>query len=360
MDVLVIGYGKIGQIKAAIWRTLGRRVYVYDTDANKVKHAKTDGYSIHADNRQYSNDLLADVSTPAHYHLHSLRWLLDHVTSMPNRVLIEKPLASTGEEISAWLELLGTEQGKDLDRRIIVNESYYLSTALEYVANDIARHGHRLQSISTELSKNRLPDVSRGRFVDETLGSLGIELPHMIAMMQRLGVQLHDLAVDGVHIYRGDKPHNEGFQLDLSSNNMSVTISSYLGDFRIAQAGAVLPNTTITRSLEVVTDGRHYTVDFDPVKGLDRYKARVRVKTDKFSATKTIILDDDHLANHLRKIHEAISDDQLDPLFGARNALAISKFILELKGTARYFSVDPVPARTYTTQRVSTALGEYL
>lgn len=356
MDVLVIGYGKIGQIKASIWRSIGRKVYVYDTDADKVRSAEANGFSTHASVNQYNDDLIADISTPALYHLHSLQWLIDNVTPRPQRILIEKPLASTKEEIAAWLALLDTKEGEKLERRIIVNESYYLSAALEYVANDIAQHDYHLKSINTELSKNRLPDVARGRFVDETLGSLGIELPHMIAMVQRLGLQLDDLAVDGVHIYRGDGQHNEGFQLNLSNGDLPITISSYLGDFRVTRPGTVQPNTAVTRSLEVVTDGTHYLVDFDPIQGLERYKARLGIKSDRFGAAKTIILDDDHLAKHLRKIHRAERDNRLDQLLAARNALAISNFILDLKSTARYLSVDSLAERT-TGQRIDVILG---
>lgn len=342
MDVLVIGFGKIGQIKADIWRSLGRSVYVHDTNVDKLKQAEADGYKVHTVTHRYSDSLIADISTPALYHLHSLKWLLDNVSPLPKSILIEKPLASTEEEITAWMKLLDTETGKDLNRRITVNESYYLSAALDYVASDITEHKYQLKSIETELSKNRLSDVARGRFVDETLGSLGIELPHMIAMVQRFGIRLDDLAIDGVNVYKDNGPHNEGFRLDLSAGDVPITISSYLGDFRLAKTGELLTNVAVIRLLEVMTDSKYYSVEFDPAQGLDRYQAKIRVHDIASKKETVIVLDDNHLTSNLRAVHGGLYDDRFSHLFTPHNALTISRYILKLKKIARYIRISSV------------------
>lgn len=339
MDVLVVGYGKIGQIKADIWRSLGRNVYVYDTDTGKIELAKANGCSAHSNRHHYSDDLIADISTPAMCHLQSLEWLLKYVN--PSRIVVEKPLASTAAEKEAWLKLLTSKEFVGVEQRIAVNESYYLSTALQYVVNDIKQHDYHIQSVRAELSKNRLPDVADGRFVDEHLGSLGIELPHMLAMLQRLGFSLAGSVIRDVIIYRGTALHNEGFRLDLAACAIPIIIESYLGDFRVTESGQLLPNSSITRLLEVTTDGNSYTVEFDPAPGLERYKSRIHIRSNEsVSKNKAIVVDDDHLRGHLSKLHGGLRDEQLDALFAPSNALAVADYILDLKSAARYRSVE--------------------
>ncbi len=335
MDILVVGYGKIGRIKSFIWHSLDRAVYIHDTDAQKREQAKADGFRLHDSRQKYTQNLIVDISTPASVHLQSLEWVLSTIKPRPRAILIEKPLASHQQELDALTRLLSHENLLRLRNKIIVNESYYLSSALTLVADDIERLSSKIVSVRAELSKNRLEDATNGRFVDDHLGSLGIELPHMIAMVQRLGFNLNKLAIKDVSVYQGrDITHNEGFRLNLTANSVPLTLESYLGDFRMTAANRLAANDAVIRTLDVTTDSRTYKVEFDPVQGLERYQARVRIYDNAGKLLDTVILDDDHLTGHLKKLHHKKEDEKLDILFGMENALEITKYIFNLKEKA--------------------------
>lgn len=333
MDVIAVGYGKIGRIKAFIWKSLGRRVNIYDVSADKQKQARDDGFALYDANKKY-DDLIVDISTPASFHLQSLEWVLQNITPLPKNILIEKPLASDMSEIQAINQLFSSPENHDFAQLIAVNESYYLSTALQYVADDISQNNSKILSIDAELSKNRLDDVANGRFVDAQLGSLGIELTHMIAMVQWLGYGLEALDIRGVEIYqKGDNLHNEGFAVSLMSGGTTITLESYLGDFRL-QEGQILPNKMI-RTLQVRTDKKNYLVMFDPVEGLERYKSKIIVETLGSDQQESIILDDDHLTRHLEKISINAHDKKVDQLTSPDNSLDISRLMFKFKENAR-------------------------
>lgn len=339
MDVLVVGYGKIGRIKSFLWKSLGRKVSVYDIDTPKQEQAEMDGFQLYHKDLP-TNDLIVDISTPASFHLHSLKWVLENLHPLPRSILIEKPLVSNEAELQALQELIEETKEADLLGIISVNESYYLSSALQFVIDDISRQGLHIQEVDTELSKNRLEDVAKGRFVDPYLGALGIELSHMIAMVQRLGHDIPDLAIKDVVIYNNGKlAHNEGFAIQIRSRGTQIGIRSFLGDFNIDPNGKIGGNHSIIRSLKIVTETVDYHISFDPVPGLERYKTKIRINNKQTDA-KAVIVDDNHLEAHLRKIHHRESDAELDSLLGIENSLALTKFIFDLKKAARYEALD--------------------
>jgi hypothetical protein len=200
-------------------------------------------------------------------------------------------------------------------------------------------HGLRITAINAELSKNRLEDAANGRFWDEHLGSLGIELPHMIAMVQALGYDVQELQPQAVVIHHATSGRcNEGFTLDLTAGGVPITLRSYLGSFRVAGSTAG-PNKAVVRSLDVYTAERDYYVQFDPVEGLERYTAQVTVLDRTTRKTEKVLLDDNHLAAHLKKLHTNTADEVLDALLNAGNSLAITELIFALKKAARYQAV---------------------
>lgn len=344
MDVLVIGYGKIGGIKARIWRSLGRRVIVYDVEARKLDQALSDGFETFNSAYTLKTDLIVDISTPATFHLESLKWVLDTLPSLPRVILIEKPLASNPEELLA-LEALFSDESMAVKQRIIVNESYYLSSALKHLADLLREEKQNIQAISIELSKNRLEDVSAGRFTDPHLGALGIELPHMIALLQGLGIDLENLTVEKASIFKvQDNEHNEGFKLELRHKGTAIVLESYLGNFRIGEHDLSTSNYEVIRCLEAATDQAIYKVEFDPVQGVERYKSRVSILDSYGKTRKTIVLHDDHLTSHLKNLH-LDEQHELGEYFTARNALAISKFIFALKNQADHHLIAHKPER---------------
>lgn len=345
MDVIVVGYGKIGRIKAFIWSSLGHRVNVYDVSADKQQQALDDGFVPYDSTRQYDS-CVVDISTPALFHLQSLEWVLKNISPLPQNILIEKPLASDMAEIQAIDQLLSAPENHDFAQLITVNESYCLSSALHYVTDDISKNNLKILSIGAELSKNRLDDVANGRFVDKQLGSLGIELTHMIAMVQWLGCGLDTLNIQDVEIYqKGDNVDNEGFVINLKSAETTIKLESYLGDFRI-QNDQTLPNKMI-RTLQVRTDKKDYLVMFDPVEGLERYKSKIIIETSGSSAPESIILDDNHLTKHLEKISNKARDNKVDTLTSPLNSLDISRLIFRFKAKSRLHKLGSTAASRY-------------
>jgi predicted dehydrogenase len=319
MDVLIVGYGKIGRIKAFIWHSLGRSVYVHDTNDAKRRLVVEDGFMLHSRN-DYSEDLIVDISTPASYHVSSLEWVLGSAKPEPRTVLIEKPLVSDEQEEQALKVLLSKKGMTKYKDKIIVNESYYLSSALRFVVDDIASKSLRVTEVHAELSKNRMEDVVNGRFVDENLGSLGIELPHMIAMAQGLGFDLDDLSIKDVSVFSKKERHNEGFRIELHSAGVPVVLESYLGDFRLHKDERCLDNEAPVRTLTVATNARTYKVFFDPVPDMERYKAKICIYGPDNSLLETTVVDDDHLSSHLSKIHRNARVQHVDPLLEVENS----------------------------------------
>jgi predicted dehydrogenase len=291
---------------------------------------------------KYSEDLIVDISTPASYHVSSLEWVLETIKPEPRTILIEKPLVSDEDEERALNSLLSRSDAARYKDKIIVNESYYLSAALRFVIDDISSNGRQITEVHAELSKNRMHDVANGRFVDENLGSLGIELPHMVAMAQGLGFRLEDLSVKDVSVFSRQQLHNEGFRIKLQSARIPIVLESYLGDFRVHTDDTCLSNEKPTRTLTVATNYRKYKVHFDPVPGMDRYRAKICVYGSDGALLEAATVDDDHLANHLSKIHHNNKARHIDQLLEVENSLKITRYIIGLKSRATYKAVEMV------------------
>ena len=113
-------------------------------------------------------------------------------------------------------------------------------------------------------------------------------------------------------------------------------MESYLGTFRVLDSGERTSNDLTTRTIMVETDGVIYEVEFDPVQDLQRYEARIRMYNAERSVLDTIVLADDHLTNHLKKVHQNNKDNKLDAFFTIENSYIISECILNLRNRARY------------------------
>jgi predicted dehydrogenase len=193
MQVLIIGYGTIGRVKARVWKSLGLDVLVYDTSLNAIVRARNDGYAIYVPRTSLHGEYLVDISTPAGHHWQALEWALANGPACPRAVLIEKPLASNETEIQAFRALNDSALGKHLAHNIFINESYVSSSALAILKRSIEAVGEIIESLEVELSKNRLADNSQGRFFDRYLNAIGHEVPHMLAVLQMFGFDVEQV-----------------------------------------------------------------------------------------------------------------------------------------------------------------------
>jgi len=348
-QVLVVGYGKIGIIKSSIWQSLGAEVYVYDI--NKATNAAIlrDGYRVFRKDDFQSYDSIIDISTPAGQHFNGLRWALDSIEHAPKAILIEKPLASSGTEIAQFIELLNNFNAYDISKRIFVNETYYSSTALEYLRRQITLVNSKFR-VNIELSKNRLIDNDNGRFFDLELGAVGIEVPHMIAILQVLGVRLETLKSGSTTILgSSNRIDNQGFVYRLRNKDVSIDLASYLGDFRKTN-DSLTTNYGVVRRLQVVVGSATYTLEFDPAEGVPRYHSRLTIQHADHEP-EVLIMVDDHLKKHM-DLFLRNEVKNIPPLLGISSALLTASLLVSIKKDSTTEIVSGYTEHTIAPQEV--------
>ncbi len=322
MDVIVIGYGKIGRMKSFLWRSLGKNVFIQDVDEAKKRLASDEGFNLVKKDTMLSDGWIGDISTPAGTHYAVVKELLASHISKPRLILVEKPLVSTKDEAAGFKRLLSAKKVP-----IYVDESYYFSAALSRVKQHLDKNGLKILSIEVELSKNRLEDVVTGRFVDSYLGPFGIELPHALAIVQSFGLDL--AAFKGsAEYFMGTRAHDEGLRVTGSISGIEVQIASYLGSFRVDNEGSVAPNDLIVRTARIVTDAGIYEIAFDPVSGEERFYSKISMPTGDGEET---IVEDDHL---LLLLHHVSKDNYSEAglsRINSDNALELAQFLINIK-----------------------------
>jgi len=333
MRVLVVGYGKIGKIKSSLWKSLGARVFAYDRKGSAAKAITQDGFIRFNDSfNDDPEDFIIDISTSASQHFAALQWAVSSIHQKPAAILIEKPIVSSREERADLIHFVQNFEPYDLHDIIYVNESYHSSLALKQVKTALALHGEPIRSVRMELSKNRLHDNQDNRFFDHNLGSIGIELPHMIAALQALGLSLEALRDQTPRLLvHGGRLDNQGLILEYNDGPAAVSLATYLGDFRLGENGLLDHNRETIRSLQVSTAEHNYHITFDPTPGLPRYFSEVTEQRTDGSPPRTISLADNHLNAHLAMFLSRSLPPDMRELLSLQNALSISDLLCSLK-----------------------------
>lgn len=320
-EVLILGCGTIGQIKAGLWLSLGIDVYLYDTSPVQIDRLLKTDKRLRRFNQQQSGNFVIDISTPSDQHASSLLWSLENAKN-PRVILIEKPICTNTSDKAIINQLLN----KHRSTPVYVNESYFWSSALDWLYDRLHMTNEKVVSIEINLSKNRLADTRAGRFFDQDLESYGIEIPHSIAILQRLGIDIDELKVDINKMYRNENnSFNQGVHLTLSNaSKCIIKIDSFLGDFMI-QAGEKIQNS-LTRWLIVKTDKQNkYHVSFDPVPNEQRFKSVITI-----NSLERMILNDDHLRRHLEQVQLGELSDTMKQRLSPANSIAIYDFLKKL------------------------------
>jgi len=343
VQVLVIGYGKIGQIKALLWRSLGAVVYVYDINPSVIQKALDDGYKSYV-GRIPDQELIVDISSPAGQHYISLQWLVDNISSPLQYILIEKPLVSSVEELTKF-----TSISESLRSKLILNESYFSSRGLRKLVDSV---NEKPLHVEIELSKNRLDDIANGRFFDYKLGAIGIETPHMLAILQMLDLSIHNIDISEANLYVDSKQtENQGFEIFFTTNGTSVVLRSFLGDFSSTNSQIIKSNSTV-RSINIHTKLRDFRLEFDPAPKLPRYHSRLTIRRINENKESVSEFADDHLREHMVQFQ---NKDPVNPLIMFNNAVHLSTVLHTLKDSVK---VIDVPARTAEiSQQIITQEG---
>lgn len=344
MKVLLIGFGKIGQIKAGLWQSMGLEVFIYDANAEAKKWIIKSGYGIATssilEKLALESKLIVDISTPASKHVLALEWALNILKSnYPEWILLEKPVVSSKNELDALKLVLSHHTDFD-ENNIIVNESYFSSAALGRVKSMIEESGEKLTQFSIELSKNRISDNDNGRFFDYSLGTLGVEMPHMVAILQLFGLSLKTLAKNSPALYIDqDRFDNQGFTIRYKDNDLDVELKSFLGNFRILSNSNYQKNTGVIRVLELATKSKRYEITFDPAPDTPRYHAKIIITDSSTKNASEVIIEDNHLREHLLQLSGNRKRSTWN-LSSLENGLNITNVLFELQAKALITKVD--------------------
>jgi hypothetical protein len=331
MQVLIVGYGKIGRIKASLWLSMGARVFVYEQKDSLYSKILEDGCSLF-ESKDQTFDII-DISTPASTHYKALIWAMNEA-SEPNVYIIEKPLASTLGELQAFKTLLSSSP--ELKLKIVVNESYYQSSLIQEVIKDIEARHENIRSIHIELSKNRLEDLQTGRFFDNNLESIGLEVPHMLAILDMFGVSLPRSCKPSLIVDKLMRP-NQAFILKTTAGSTEVVLESYLGNFRY-EGTNVTANTDITRKVIVTTDILEYHIKFDPLSSYERFHGKLTTFENGVVLSEKVALDN-HLDTQLRLVLQG--SPLQDMPIGFTGAFNITETLLRLRELSEVTELEP-------------------
>ncbi|KXY72246.1 MULTISPECIES: Gfo/Idh/MocA family oxidoreductase [Bacillus] len=291
-NVLIIGYGKIGKIKAQIWKKCGANVSISDIIKKQIESARMDGFRIDTPSLHTTYNFI-DICTPSGTHIDVLTHLI-LMGSKFERVVIEKPLVSNLQEKNKLYQLLDNDAS--LCEKIIVNEQYYKSKMIQFLKEKTKNDS--LISLEITMSKNRIADNEHGRFFDHDIGSYGIEVPHMLAILEML-----DQSIDGMKLMKNvlyvdpNNKSNQGIHIKyVNDSGTTVVINSFLGDFKISSSNKLLPNLTTDRHVFIKGKKFEYRVTLDP------HPSQERLVTELNFGAESILIRDDMLKEHISDI----------------------------------------------------------
>jgi len=282
-SVLIIGYGKIGKIKAQIWKQCGANVSISDITKKQTENAEMDGFNVDEPSSHTTYNFV-DICTPSGTHIDVLRHLI-WIGSKFDRVVIEKPLFSNILEKNILYQLLDNDIS--LHEKIIVNEQYYKSKAIQFLRDKTKNDS--IIYLEINMSKNRTADNEHGRFFDHDIGSYGIEVPHTLAILEMLGQSIDGMKlIKNVLYVDSNNTSNQGVHIEyISSSGTTVVINSFLGDFKISSSNKISDNPTTDRHVFIKGKGFEYRVILDPHPSHDRLVTEL-----SFGTESTLIRDD--------------------------------------------------------------------
>ncbi|MDZ3952330.1 hypothetical protein U0X36_05115 [Bacillus thuringiensis] len=295
-SVLIVGYGKIGKIKARIWKRCGANVSISDITKKQMECAQLGGFSIEKATAYH----FIDICTPSSIHIEVLRQIISDGVKF-DRVVIEKPLFNNSKEQKMLDELLINDTS--LYEKIIVNEQYYKSKGIQILKERLLKE--KVKHIKITMSKNRKKDNQDGRFIDNDIGAYGIELPHILAILDMLGkpINVMEATKNILYVDLNDK-NNQGIAIEYTTKDCTkVIINSFLGDFKVSPENKISNNKIVDRSILIEGDGFLYRVILDPHPLKSRLLAELHFNND------SMLIHDDMLTENISNIlHNNIAD----------------------------------------------------
>ncbi|MEU9000528.1 Gfo/Idh/MocA family oxidoreductase [Streptomyces sp. NPDC048551] len=174
----VVGYGSVGRLHAEVLTRMGLRVSVLDPRPAQPPGPAVTWWRAIGQVPDVRDIDVWVVCTPTHTHLPVVARVLAQDAAA--RIVVEKPACRAGET-TALLDLLATLPAA----RVVVMNQYREAAVLSAMARLVAREapGEPIRALRVAFTKDRRPDVARGRFVDRDHGVFGYEWLHMLAAL---------------------------------------------------------------------------------------------------------------------------------------------------------------------------------
>lgn len=273
-NILIIGFGKIGKIKAYKWLSRGYEVYVKDLKFSSMKYLNTNSDVLDDLSRQY---FTIEICTPTNHHLMLLKTVITRYVY--SYISIEKPLCNRLEDLEEMKSLVGSHP--HLAKKMFASEQYFFSKILEKLLQVDCFSLDKIKEITVNFSKDRIEDNENGRFLDKEILGYGIEIPHIIAVISYLGISLEEfkkgIFVNAIYIKDLEK-HDYSIEILSCINQTVIKIISNLGSFAIREGKIEGGDAKTVR--RVTIDDK--TILFDPHPKLERYKSELVTGTNTF------------------------------------------------------------------------------
>ncbi|HER6416444.1 Uncharacterised protein [Streptococcus pyogenes] len=311
-NILIIGFGKIGKIKAYKWLSRGYEVYVKDLKFSSMKYLNTNSDVLDDLSRQY---FTIEICAPTNHHLTLLKTVITRYVY--SYISIEKPLCNRLEDLEEMKSLV--ESYPHLAKKIFASEQYFFSKILEKLLQVDCFSLDKIKEITVNFSKDRIEDNENGRFLDKEILGYGIEIPHIIAVISYLGISLEEfkkgIFVNAIYIKDLEK-HDYSIEILSCINQTVIKIISNLGSFAIREGKIEGGDAKTVR--RVTIDDK--TILFDPHPKLERYKSELVTGTNTFQ------IHDDMMDTYISLLEgNAIPEDCY-----INNAIEITKLLINL------------------------------
>lgn len=331
---LRIGYGKVAKIHQQVFDSLKiPTIGIIDNDIHKQEEALKAGQKVVYSYEEAAklNPFFWDIAVDTQKHF----LVLQKIIAQQHRakILIEKPICYYSQ-IEQLQELLNNFKGL-----LTVNENYASSTIVE-VLQDIIYNKYKIipKKITVEFTKNRILNMSQGRFIDEELGILGYEGSHMIDIVFQLS------KCSNIKKIISKETDNLNYYLKFTlENNISVNFyTSIVGkikyNFPFIQKHKDILIDEYEQKYRVVSvegkDQQDNTYEiigfFEPIYKLRRLQGSIVVmKNGKTIEVKAPLLDNS-MKNHFEKVISYFQDLEETP-YDLTRALNVVKILAQLK-----------------------------
>ncbi len=347
MKCIRIGYGKIARIHEQAFSQMNVQTSgVLESDPLRIEeikqagmtplHALEDAIALHPD--------FFDICTPTHAHAQVLQTI--SILNPYANILIEKPICDF-EDLDLVTAVLNRHKG-----HIVVNENYCSSTITQAVKDKVLSLALRPTRIIIEMTKHRGQDYLKGRFIDHTLGALGYEGSHLLALVGEFGEdyangEILETDIDSIALTPEGAEMNTYPRACEASAHKSVSLSHQGGAFMkyIATNGCIVElytsmsgiigypcppfaypeqhipqqdESTRYRILRIDGVDSHSTPYqiigfFEPITDLPRRQGCLLVFRDWVLAHRVSAIEDDTMTQHLSRALQCFSNTGPNP-----------------------------------------------